>query len=80
MNLKQTALVQDLTVTLKGAVNYPQRFVRDSDAEVVKAAGQAVIKVVTGDNSQTNHGLDIGLMVNKPACVPICVPLVVRKI
>ena len=80
MNLKQTALVQDLTVTLKGAVNYPQSFIRDSDAEVVKAAGQAVIKVVTGDNSQTNHGLDIGLMVNEPACVPICVPLVVRKI
>lgn len=78
LNLKQAPFTEDLTVTLKGAVNYQQSLVRDSDAELNTATEQAVIKVVTGDNSQTNHGLDIGLM--PVPCPDTCIPVLVRKV
>jgi uncharacterized repeat protein (TIGR01451 family) len=66
--LKNTAanavkLQDTLTVSPKHVTGYAQNYLRDSDGELNADSTKVIVKVTTGDNSQNNFSLDIGLMI-----------------
>lgn len=66
--LKNTAahavkLRDSLTVSPKHVTGYAQNYLRDSDGEFNADSTKVIVKVTTGDNSQNNFTLDIGLMI-----------------
>lgn len=80
LGLKQTILVEELTITTKNQVSGVGSGLRDSDAELSSNANWAFIKIQTGDNSQTNHTVDFGLKLAQKPCSELCAPVRARVI
>lgn len=57
-------LIDTLTISPLQVTGDTQNFLRDSDAEFNTDSTQAIVKVITGDNSQNNFTFDIGLTIN----------------
>ena len=69
----------DVFITTKEVASGEGQTLRDSNAEVSTDSQQAIIRIVTGGNSQTNHTLDFGL---QPFihCSEKCIPIKTAKV